>query len=396
LKDLSDFMKRENNSTMSNKYIHHSGYLCGPVVASKPAKEDFDPISEAEFKEFLLDDLTKEWQRHALWLPKYRWTGPPLKEWQELTEGKDFELQRQVLNDSNVWVEIDEDWYKRAKESHRRIVAIPLPEAEQGEKPGDLSEMTLSQLSYAIYGACSVTSEDYTERAKAYAAEIIKRFASREPREQLYRWVKASERLPEKDPKKTIHLRITDKYWDSGRPMAGKGIYNGHLFIEQSFGSLEIDEVEWLEPASPEDDQVKENERAALAWMRAQAKALDKDVDDTWGPLYLSRVIAEHITPASPDAGTKAVDLDKAFQSNADCYADTGEMGRVEMAMTKARFIRTVTALYSSSPTVEAREQDQAALWKEVLTTTVNGAIEAWGMEKSIELLKTKFVLTKK
>lgn len=35
----------------------------------------------------------------------------------------------------------------------------------------------------------------------------------------------------------------------------------------------------------------------ALHWMRAQAKALSKDVDDSWGPLYLARVIAPKICP---------------------------------------------------------------------------------------------------
>lgn len=43
--------------------------------------------------------------------------------------------------------------------------------------------------------------------------------------------------------------------------------------------------------------EISEQGKAALAWMRAQAKALDPSVKDDWGPFFLARVISSYIVP---------------------------------------------------------------------------------------------------
>lgn len=53
-------------------------------------------------------------------------------------------------------------------------------------------------------------------------------------------------------------------------------------------------------PGSKGDPDEAERGRAALAWMRMQAKALNSEVTEDWGPLYLAKVIGAHIKVPAP------------------------------------------------------------------------------------------------
>jgi hypothetical protein len=95
-----------------------------------------------------------------------------------------------------------------------------------------------------------------------------------------------------------------------------------------------------------------EDGRAALAWMKAQAKALCTDVQDDWGPLYLSRVIANHITPKSSPQDWKLVPVEPTQEM---LHAMTGETAQDDPVL-QAR--DDYKAMLSAAPELPKPEAD--------------------------------------
>jgi len=54
-----------------------------------------------------------------------------------------------------------------------------------------------------------------------------------------------------------------------------------------------------------------EPERSALAWVKAQAKALSNDVDETWSVFFMTRLIANHIKPSQPAVALTGEEVEK-------------------------------------------------------------------------------------
>jgi hypothetical protein len=74
------------------------------------------------------------------------------------------------------------------------------------------------------------------------------------------KWIKATERLPEENREKELHMQ-----WEwGGKPVKGVGRYVGY-FIDNNKGTLDIriDEIEWLDetPESPDLPTVEELKR---------------------------------------------------------------------------------------------------------------------------------------
>lgn len=81
-----------------------------------------------------------------------------------------YELQRQVkltngINDE--WTNIDEDWYYRAKEDYRRIIAIPTTPVSDYVLDNDIGTKT-------VYSTTPVNGDK--QEAKEKAKELVERF----------------------------------------------------------------------------------------------------------------------------------------------------------------------------------------------------------------------------
>lgn len=63
-----------------NTYYHYQGFVYGP-------------IRKRHYNNGMLKKVT------ILAQPKYKWTGPPLEDWKEMIEGKDFHIVNKVEND---------------------------------------------------------------------------------------------------------------------------------------------------------------------------------------------------------------------------------------------------------------------------------------------------------
>lgn len=73
---------------MDKIFIYHEGYVYGPCEFDKPEPEKYPGhIVDHDYCSHI--DVWKTLTRK---LPKYKWTGPPLEDWKEMIEGKDFEF----------------------------------------------------------------------------------------------------------------------------------------------------------------------------------------------------------------------------------------------------------------------------------------------------------------
>jgi hypothetical protein len=260
-------------SNESKTFIHKDNWLYGPCDTPMPS--DNWRSEESETLK-LMKPTRRDWQRDVLLLPKVRWVGPVLPDWEEMTEGLDFEL--------STYRFASEEEYNEAKaESQRELVesrpvqlfAYPIPvQSSTGEKDSDNENL-------------------YKEARKIVAARIKKQgnpdglnqlltgigfdmflagyhHAAQSPStsgEKLYMWVNAGVRKP--DSWDNISLRHAH---NGNAPICNDQIWefrDGYIEMNHDYGGGEIlyKNLEWLEEYTPVPDGRREA-IAAMEWIR--------------------------------------------------------------------------------------------------------------------------------
>lgn len=105
-------------------YTHHQGGL-GKMVE----KATMRPPTDDEYS--FARPYSEAYRLHINSLLTYDASGFSPSDNGKTFGEKDFELVYQVLYEVGVWSDTDKDWYDRAKEDYRRIIAVPLSEKRE-------------------------------------------------------------------------------------------------------------------------------------------------------------------------------------------------------------------------------------------------------------------------